>query len=147
MYCIYGWEKMFLIMLVPFIIISILLNYLGSFSSSFSAIIHSSGRMKWYQLTGATCNILVLPVCYIFLLNGCSPVFAYSITICFVILNLIITLFLLNRIEGLAVFDYLKRVILPLNFIVVSTIIIPMIPNYYMNEGFLRLVVVAIVIF
>ena len=130
-----------------FIIISILLNYLGSFSSSFSAIIHSSGRMKWYQLTGATCNILVLPVCYIFLLNGCSPVFAYSITICFVILNLIITLFLLNRIEGLAVFDYLKRVILPLIFIVVSTIIIPMIPNYYMNEGFLRLVVVTIVIF
>ena len=58
-----------------FIIISILLNYLGSFSSSFSAIIHSSGRMKWYQLTGATCNILVLPVCYIFLLNGCSPCF------------------------------------------------------------------------
>ena len=55
------------------------------------------------------------------------PVFAYSITICFVILNLIITLFLLNRIEGLAVFDYLKRVILPLIFIVVSTIIIPMI--------------------
>lgn len=130
-----------------FIIISILLNYLGSFSSSFSAIIHSSGRMKWYQFTGATCNILVLPVCYIFLLNGCSPVFAYSITICFVILNLIITLFLLNRIEGLAVFDYLKRVILPLIFIVVSTIIIPMIPNYYMNEGFLRLVVVTIVIF
>ena len=43
-------------------------------------------------------------------------------------------------------FNYLKRVILPLIFIVVSTIIIPIIPNYYMNEGFLRLVVVTIVI-
>lgn len=128
-----------------FIIISIILNYLGSFSSSFSAIIHSSGKLKWYQIAGAICNIIVLPVCYAFLHYGYSPVFVYSITIFFVILNLIVTLIILNRIESFPVLNYIRKVLIPLIVVVSSTVLFPMIPNYFMSEGFLRLIVVIMV--
>lgn len=128
-----------------FIIVSIVLNYLGSFSTSFSAIIHSSGKLKWYQIVGAICNIIVLPVCYIFLHYGYSPVFVYSITIIFVIINLIATLMILNRIENFPVLNYVRKVLTPLIAVVISTVFFPMLPKYFMLEGFLRLIVVIIV--
>lgn len=128
-----------------FIVIAILLNFLNVYSSSFSALIHSSGKLKWYQISGAICNILVLPFSYFFLEKGCTAVFAYSITIVFVLINLIITVILLRKIEQLSIIDYCKKVISPLFLLVVTTLIFPLIPLYILQEGFFRLIIVTVV--
>lgn len=128
-----------------FIIIAILLNFLSGFSSSFSALIHSSGNLKWYQISGAICNIAVLPVAYTCLINGCSAVFAYSITIVFVILNLLITIILLHKIEKLSIAEFTRKVLGPISLVVITTIFLPLLPKHYMSEGFSRFVVVTLV--
>lgn len=128
-----------------FIIISIILNFLGVFSCSFSSIIHSSGEMKWYQIVGAVCNVMILPACYIALKNGFSAAGAYSLTIFFVCINLVITLLLLRKKENLSIRMYFKKVLTPLFLVLVTTIVLPFIPHYLLEQNFIRLMIVVVV--
>ena len=128
-----------------FVILVFLMSYISTFNAAFSAIIHSSGKMKVYQLVGASFNIAILPIVYIFLKLDCSAEMAILISVIVFAIAQIPDLFILRHQEQMSIREYLKKVALPLILVVITSVFVPFIPSLFMREGFLRLAVIAIV--
>ena len=128
-----------------FVILIFMSAYLSAFNAAFSAIIHSSGKMKTYQIVGAAFNVAILPIVYFYLKNGCSSEKALLISVIVYAIAQIPNLFILRRQEGMSVRGYIKKVAIPLILVVVTTFWVPFVPFKLMDESFLRLVVITLV--
>ena len=75
-----------------FIIIMLITNTWGSLVAPISAIVHATGRMKFYQTISSASNLISVPLAYLFLLIDNVPEFVFY--------ALLITMFT-NHIAGL----------------------------------------------
>lgn len=127
-----------------FVVIIFLTSYLSAINAAFSAIIHSSGKMKTYQIVGSCFNIAILPIAYFSLKNGSSAEMAMWISFFVFAFVQIPSLFILRYQEQMSIRKYLNKVVLPITFVVISTVFIPFIPFKLMSENFLRLIVITV---
>ena len=124
----------------------IIVTYINVLNSAVSAVVHATGNMKLYQLTGALATIAVVPVSYVWLLQGGSPISPYCICIFFAIIMQIVALWVLGKIIAFSVKDYLMEVVKPIALIVCSTFTLPFIPHFLLPEGILRFMIVSIIV-
>lgn len=106
--------------------------------------IQSTGKIKMYQSVVGSLLLLNLPISY-FLLKFGFP--AYSALISFIgieVLAVAFRIIFLHRIAGLSVLDYLQKVILKIGSSISLPILICFIPFRFMEEGFLRLVILSL---
>ncbi len=126
-----------------FVVIVVLTSFINNLNAAVSGVVHATGKMKNYQLIGATINLFTLPIAYIFLELGYS---AYSaIVIIFIItgINQYASLLVLKSLIVFSLTEYLQKVILPLTKIVATTIWIPCGISVLLSDGFPRLLINA----
>lgn len=110
-----------------------------------SQVVHASGKMKNYQLGSAIVILLVLPISYILLKLGYSPIYIYICNIIIFILLWIVDLYLLRKIFSFSMKKYLKIVAIPCILIMLISAVFPYVVHQFMSESFLRLAVVSVV--
>lgn len=110
-----------------------------------SQVVHASGKMKNYQLGSAIIILLVLPISYVLLKLGYSPVYIYVCNIIIFILLWIVDLYLLRKIFSFSMKKYFKMVAIPCILIMLISAVFPYIVHQFMSESFLRLVIVSVV--
>lgn len=110
-----------------------------------SQVVHASGKMKNYQLGSAIVILLILPISYILLESGCSPVYIYVCNIFIFILLWVVDLYLLRRIFEFSMRNYFKTVAVPCVLTMLISAIFPCIVHQFMSEGFFRLVIISVV--
>lgn len=104
----------------------------------------STGKIRTFQICSSMVNLLLLPVCYLFLKTGYSASAVFVITIIFSIINQMVCLLCMKKVFAYGLKNYLYSVVLPLGIV---TILLPVIPFYvYQNLGqsFSRLILVCI---
>jgi O-antigen/teichoic acid export membrane protein len=113
-------------------------------NSPIIATIQATGNLKWYQLTTATVQLLLLPLAYICYKFNLPPYCAYYVMILLSLIGNVPRLIIFHKITSVSAFDYLKKVIL--NICIVSIIaIIPLMALYQcFDETFLRMFLVLL---
>ena len=116
-----------------------------SMNTPLSQVVHATGKMKYYQIGTSLTICTILPISYIFLKLGYSPVSTFVISIVTSIINQVICLFLLRRIFPFSIKTYVKDVVFPCSLLILLTPIIPLSVHYLLPDGFIRLVSVVLV--
>lgn len=127
-----------------FILIVVLTSFFSNLNASVSGIVHSSGNMKAYQLTGAFINLLSLPLVFFALRSGCSPEFALWILFILMAIVQIASLIVLKSIVDYSIINYVHKIVLPVLYVMLISCLPPYLIHHFMTEGYLRLLTVGL---
>ncbi|WP_158847917.1 oligosaccharide flippase family protein [Algibacter sp. L1A34] len=120
-------------------------NLIEQLFRTLSSSIAAVGNIKKFEIYKAFINFLPLIVAYILFSLGYPPYTLYVVFIIYAILNAILTLYIAKIECGLSIKEFLKDVVFKSVFTFVVLILITAIPNYFLEESFIRLIVVLAV--
>ena len=125
---------------VPFIQLMLMHTLIESLSKTIMAGTHASGKIRKYQFVVGSMQIVILPVSYVVLLLGFSPVSAFMAAILIDIVSLFVRVMMARNIFELSGRFFVTKVL----FISLITTIIASIPpavcRYLLSEGFFRFI-------
>ena len=128
-----------------FVVIILLNAFILTLNSSISTVVHASGKMKAYQLSGGSFSFISVAMVYIVLLCGARPEIALltlPITDC---LRQVAAVIILHRLEPLfGIGRYLKDVVLPFILVAISTLGTLILFRQLLEEGFFRLITISL---
>ncbi|MBR3744647.1 MAG: hypothetical protein IKN31_06015 [Bacteroidales bacterium] len=107
-------------------------------------IVSAVGEIKSYQIYSALVNILLIPVCWLFLKKGYDAWIVFLLTIVFSILCQVACLLVMHKVFPFSYKEYVSKVVLPC---VVMSVVVPIIPyllTVYMTDSFWRLIIICI---
>lgn len=116
-----------------------------SMNTPLSQVVHATGKMKRYQIGTSITICTILPISWLFLKIGYSPVSTFIVSIVLTIINQGVCLFLLKKIFPYSIRTYIKQVVMPCLILVVLSPILPFLIHQELADGFLRLCLVVII--
>lgn len=128
-----------------FVIIVIVTSFFNNLNAAISNVVHATGKMKKYQLTLGLIGISTVPCAFVAMRFGASPEMALLTTTVSMVIAQCFALVILKTLVSFSIVDYCKQVLNPFIMVVVISFFIPLLPHYLLEEGFLRLMIVAIV--
>lgn len=121
-------------------------SFLNNLNSCVSNVVHASGIMKTYQLTGGLISLATIILVYIGLFFFRIPEIAFIIILILdCIRQLIAIIVLKSLVKEFSYCRYLKDVIYPIIKVGVISLVLPIILHKCMNTGIIKLAVVTIV--
>lgn len=105
----------------------------------------ASGKIKLYQSVVGGMLILNLPISYLFLKLAYPPEVTLWVSIIISIIALLMRLYMLRSLVSLSIKRYFSQVLLKIVPICIFAPILPMLVLYFMDEGFLRFLLVGAV--
>ena len=130
-----------------FTIIILFTSLINNLNSAISGVVHATGIMKNYQLWGSLFSICSVPISFFLLTVYPVPELALLTVLICSALGHLVCLFVVKRLVGMSVSEYLKVVIWPIAVVLIISIVIAYPVHLLMSSGFLRLCVVLIVSF
>jgi len=127
-----------------FVVLVVFGSFFANLNSAVSGVVHSSGKMKWYQISGAVVNLCTLPFMFIVLSLGYTPEVALCVSFLFQFLTQLTALIVLKSIVNYSLKTYSLRVILPLIMVVALSCIPPFFLQSIIQEGFVRFVIIIL---
>ena len=128
-----------------FVFIIILTSFLNNLNYAISGVVHASGKMMLYQVTGGLIGLSSVPIAYFVLKFGGTPESALWVSFFVMLFAQAVALWVLKRIVNYSIRHYITKVVIPVLLLVLVTFFIPLIPFHLLEEGLLRLAVVVIV--
>lgn len=128
-----------------FVVLVICSALITVFNPAMSFVVHATGKMKWYQIIGASVDLIILPVACIVLKMGYPPESVFFVSIFFNIIQQVVSLTIVNRLVSFSIKDYLTQVWLPLFFVFVIAFIPSFMVHYFLAQSFFRLCIVILV--
>ena len=123
-----------------FIIIMLITNTWGSLVAPVSAVVHATGKMRFYQLLSSASNLMTVPLAYVFLLYDDVPEYAFYALLITVFTNHGAGLISLLRLTVFSLGNYIKNVIVPLIFVIVLSVFTTFLAYYYIENTILNFV-------
>ncbi len=136
----------------PFTVIFVKLilfnGILDALSRAIIVYIKATGNIKWYMIIQGGFYLLVLPVIYVFLKLGYSPVSSMIIILVFTFLGTFLRLFVVNKIDRhFSVIKYTKMVLWPATVVgCVTFVFSSLFSNFYTTSNIIQLVINTFVI-
>lgn len=127
-----------------FVLIIVMVSFVNNLNAAVSAVVHASGKMKNYQLQTSIASMTCIPLSYFCLKFGLSPEAALWTVFVTVIIAQIFALRVLKTIIEYKYMEYVKRVLVPLFFVVITTVYIPVFIANQLDEGWIRFLIVSI---
>lgn len=128
-----------------FVVLVIISALITVFNPAMSFVVHATGKMKWYQIIGASIDIIILPVAYVFLKKGYQPESVFFVSIFFNIIQQIVSLVIVNKLVSFSIKDYIFQVWVPLFSVFIIALIPSFLVHHFMAQSFLRLLFVIVV--
>ena len=116
-----------------------------SLNTPCTQVVSATGNIKGYQIASSCVNILLLPVCWLFLYLGFDPTSTFIITIIFSILNQAVCIWQLLKVFTMSITEYFKTVLLPSGIFVVLCFIPGYLFSIIIDNSFLQLCVTSLV--
>lgn len=123
-----------------FIIITLATSFTSNLHSAISNLVHATGKMKRFQLVSSIIKLSSVVFAFVSLKIGSSAEFALIIVMIVDIIAHIVSCFIVSKITFFPLRKYFDIVIIPIFTIVVLSTFIPLIPRFFMSEGWLRLI-------
>lgn len=123
---------------VPFIRLTLVELFFRAIDFPIGDGIHAFGKMKLPNVTSSIAYLSVLPLTYLFLMLGASPITSYIVA-CFAYpMALACDLWILHKYSGFDVVFYLLQVPVKTLGIILTASIFPVICSYMLEEGWLN---------
>ena len=116
-----------------------------SLNTPVTQMVMASGKIKRYQIYSSVVNILLLPLCWIFLHKGYDAWTAFLITIIISLLNQVVCVAAMVRVVDYGYRQYLRDIILPCLLVTLLVPIIPFVLTRVMSDSFVRLICICII--
>jgi len=127
---------------VVFCQLTLIYSLIGSFVSPINLAIHATGRIKLLSLATGSLFLITLPISYVLLKLGYSPVYPFIVNIVFFALAYLSNLLILRRnVPDFSIRLIIKKVIGPCLLLVFISIPIPWYVYHEMPYGWLRFIV------
>lgn len=117
---------------------------IGTLNPPVTQMVFATGKISRFQIYSSSVNILLLPVCWLFLYFGYDAWIVFIITFVFTILNQCVCLAAMRRVVEYSLKDYLKEVVFPCVTMAVIVPILPILLTRIMEDSFLRLLIVSV---
>ncbi len=125
--------------------LALIVAMISSLSNPLVTAQNATGNVRNYQIVVGGIQLLNLPICYIVLKNGFSPVSIMVVAIFVELLSLAARLVMIPfYVEGFSSMSYIKEVLLNVVLVVLTSVIIPIFLYLYMDKGVLSFVVVTL---
>lgn len=128
---------------IPFIRLTIIQILVQAIDTPIGGGIHAYGKMKLPNLTTSFVYLSVLPLSYIAMKLGASPIITYIIIVLLYPVALIFDLWILKKYSGFSIMVYVKDVIFKGIYILFLSATIPSILSYFLPYGVLRFIIVT----
>ena len=115
-----------------------------SLNTPCTQIVQATGNIRKYQIGSTIVNLLLLPVCWIFLRFGFTPIIVFVLIILFSIANQIVCLLLANKTFPIDLNRYSNDVLVPCLFYLVLLPIFPLLIFYILDTTFLRFLLIGV---
>ena len=125
-----------------FLRLVILVTILDAITNPAVKAIQATGNIKRYQLSVNTVIIATLPVSYFALKLGLPPYSVFIVMVVFDFIAFIIRFHMMNLLIGISFSDILNKIIRPIVLVVALSCAPPILLHSFMNESFLRLILV-----
>ncbi len=122
------------------LVLAIVYQYSVGLMSSIQAV----GKIKDYFIVMSVLILMNLPICYCVLKFGMPLYYCIIVFIIIEFISLITRLFMAQKIVGIKVFEFVKKVVLPTasSILIGSILVLPL--HYFIEESFLRVVIVSL---
>lgn len=130
---------------VIFFRLIIITTMIDAISNPIITSVEATGNIKKYQLVVGTILLLILPVSYIVLKLGAAPYAVFIVHIVMSTVAFTARLRMGSMVIGFLCIDFIKRVLIPVIGVVVTSAIIPLLIHFSMPLGWIRMLVVGCV--
>lgn len=128
---------------VPFTRLIIAISAIDSMASPLMTTAHATGKIKLYQSSVGTVIILNLPISYLLLKLGGSPMTVFYVSLCISVACLFLRLWIVRRLVNFPVKQYIIEVFGKCVAICVLSLIIPLAVHIILPQSFVSIVVVC----
>lgn len=126
-----------------FVQLTIIANLFTVCGMMLTGVLQAANRIKLQQLSVAILNLLILPISYILLKFGCSPVTPFVVIIFLNIISLLTSIWVTGKELKVSMFFYFKIIASLFASLLIASII-PFIECLYIEEGLFRFMVVGV---
>lgn len=130
---------------VSFIRIMLLVIMMETMSNSIMTSVVATGDIKKYHVVVGTLLMLILPVSYVALKLGFSPVSVFYVYLVIEVFACVTRLMIVRPMVKLSIWGYLKNVVFQSARVAVLGSVLPLVVYYFMDASFVRLIVVTLV--
>lgn len=123
--------------------IIIIMALINAFLAPFITSMHATGKIKIPNIICGSISISTIIFAYLGLRMGYGPISVFDIAMMITFINMWIELYLIKRLVGYSITEYIKKVFLICLLIGVISSIIPILIQNNLNESFSRLILVG----
>lgn len=123
----------------------LLFSIVSQYSSGLMSAIQATGRIRNYQILMSLMILLNMPVSYIVLKLGYPIYYCTAAFVCLEIISLIVRIIMANKLTGMSINDYIKKVIRPTFFIVGLSAALSLLPHICIDSDFIRFIATILV--
>lgn len=118
---------------------------LSTFNMPVTQVVFATGKITNYQIYSSIVNLLLLPICYLFLTYGFDASSVFVITIIFTLLNQFVCLINLHKVFPFSYKEYFKQIYWKCFIVSILVPIIPVLIHISMEDSFFRFILVVVV--
>ncbi len=130
---------------VPFFRLIIIITAIESMSSPLMTAIHATGNNRTYQLCVGIIMILTLPLSYLFLKLGYSPISVFVISLILSTISLFVRLKIAHYQTGLPFYNYVLQVVLRSFLVAGFAILVPIWLHHFLASGWFSTIIICMV--
>lgn len=129
---------------VPFTRLIIAISAIDSMASPLMTAAHATGHIRLYQSSVGTMTILNIPVSYVFLRYGCSPLSVFYISLFISVVCLFMRLWIVRRLMVFPVKEYIVKVFGSSLLVCVVALVIPLVAYMALDENIYTVLIVCL---
>ena len=116
----------------------------GVLNTPITQLVHATGQIKTFQIASSCIYLLIIPITWFFLHNGCGVTIPFVIAIFMSLLNQGVCLYIVNNIFPFGIKKYLYKVVKPCLAYVVLLPILPYILHVNLDDSILKLMFIIL---
>lgn len=118
---------------------------IDAISNPISTSVEATGNIRNFQIVVGLTRLMIIPITYLVLKIGGSPIAAFIVLLIINILALIERIVVGSKTVGFSSANFLNSVIAKLVTVSLFASVLPVCLHYYMTEGLIRLLIVGFV--
>ena len=130
---------------VPFTRLIIAISAVDAMATPLMTAAHATGHIRLYQSSVGTMAILNVPVSYVFLILGYSPLVVFYISLIISVICLFMRLWIVRRLMEFPVMDYIVKVFGSCMMVCALSLILPVAIHVTQEESLVSVIIVYVV--
>lgn len=128
-----------------FVVIILLTSIVNNLNAAISGVVHASGEMRNYQLSGSVFSIFTIILAIITSKLGLAPESVLWVSLIMTLFGHVVGMIILKSIVDYSIKEYIVEILIPLFKLLFISFAFPLIPHLLLGEGMIRLLVVTVV--